>query len=231
MRHLVLLLAMGAFLTSSPVTAQEIQYGTVTLETSPEDWNLEWLSEGLTLVGVNATITGPAFAAPSGFPDISISYRLNSLDAELQYLNMYIAEESTPGVYRCEADFWGMSHGNAPIIYMGARIDWVDLEAMETYASYATHPDSMLEIHMPYAIVTGVDQEGASEVFSAYPNPTAGELSLSGLGNAKSVSIHDMFGRVVMTTPAYQRMDVRHLTPGTYMLRTDSGLVHRFVKS
>lgn len=200
-----------------------------TLETDTAEWDLQWLDEGYTMVGVNATIIGPPFTAPSGSPQLAITYRLNSMDAEIQYLNMYLTGESNPGVYSCQADFWGMSHGNAPIIYMGARVEWVDIDAQVVYAIYESHPDSMLEIHMPYAVVTGVNsREG--ETFTVYPSITTGSLSLKGYGDAKRIEVIDLYGRVVLTTPAHHNVDVSHLSPGHYFLRTESGHVHRFVK-
>lgn len=226
MRHLVLLLAMALFTVPQYTIAQE-NYS-VTLSVDPQNADWENFPGWVTFYG---EMYGPELDLPVE-PRIQISYQLNDTVGEPDgFIGVFESSyNQESGSYSIAFELLGGEYQSASTIYLRGEILWLDWATLELYAQYETHPDSIIEIQLPW-LVTGVDQEGASEVFSAYPNPTAGELSLSGLGNAKSVSIHDMFGRVVMTTPAYQRMDVRHLAPGTYVLRTDSGLVHRFVKS
>jgi hypothetical protein len=73
----------------------------------------------------------------------------------------------------------------------------------------------------------GMEERSAQAGLYAWPNPTMEELFTSAPVHGDIV---DVQGRTVRTVQHTNRIDVRALQPGTYILRSSEGSVLRFVK-
>lgn len=70
--------------------------------------------------------------------------------------------------------------------------------------------------------------EQSSESLSVWPNPAANMLHLN-VADGSTVSVFDMTGRMVMQQRYERQLDVSHLAPGLYAIKTE-GCSLRFVK-
>ena len=64
-----------------------------------------------------------------------------------------------------------------------------------------------------------------------YPNPTNGILNLNNLSIYKKISIFNLNGKKLKTFTNKQILDVKDLSDGVYILKTDNGFVTKFIKN
>lgn len=74
------------------------------------------------------------------------------------------------------------------------------------------------------------------KVFGVYPNPSSGQLVVTGIKEATGVAVYDLSGRLILEkmilSPEKPSINIKSLDPGTYLLKTDGRekRVVRFVK-
>lgn len=88
-------------------------------------------------------------------------------------------------------------------------------------------------VYRPYSAPHSVGIDNVASIpFRVYPNPTTGQLHISGVGEIDAVQLFDITGRRILAVPANAGSAVIDLTPlpqGIYILRA-GGAVHRVVK-
>ena len=77
----------------------------------------------------------------------------------------------------------------------------------------------VLDVH---DAITGVDNQPYQEKLGVYPNPTNGEVCLTGKGTGM-VRIYDLFGSLVMVCKS-DRLDMSILSDGMYLLKTTDNI-------
>jgi hypothetical protein len=59
---------------------------------------------------------------------------------------------------------------------------------------------------------------------SVYPNPTDNYLFIEGNKNPRSISIHNLLGKKVMSAKNTNKIDVKELSSGVYIIRISDGI-------
>ncbi len=65
---------------------------------------------------------------------------------------------------------------------------------------------------------------------SVAPNPTNGEINISGLKDVKSIWIYNLLGQEVKRFEASPKLDISDLKSGVYLLRADNGFMQKIMK-
>ena len=63
-----------------------------------------------------------------------------------------------------------------------------------------------------------------------YPSPTEGNLTISDLKGASTISVSNLVGVTIKTFASTNTIDISDLTPGVYIITTDNGLQRKIVK-
>jgi hypothetical protein len=81
-------------------------------------------------------------------------------------------------------------------------------------------------------ILTGVDEQAATQRIQLYPNPTQSTLQLNGLKEPRNYTIYTLQGSLVQTGRANpgEGIEVARLTQGMYVFQLETGERLKFVK-
>ncbi len=115
-------------------------------------------------------------------------------------------------------------------------INWTeDGEEVSTEASYTFIVAGNRNLVANFQYVVGIEENGSS--CHIYPNPTASVVSITTERAAQSISIYDLYGRLLMKHSVdgeQLEIDLSDLSPGAYLLQIDYGdrtTVHRVIKA
>lgn len=77
-----------------------------------------------------------------------------------------------------------------------------------------------------------VDQAVPTKALSLYPNPTSGNIEISGLAKSMPYNIYNLLGTELQsgTIEEQEKIDVEQLNTGVYFLRLESGKTFKFIK-
>lgn len=78
-------------------------------------------------------------------------------------------------------------------------------------------------------LTLNVDDYSSAPTIKVYPNPTSGVLSISDT-NVKEIVIYNLNGIKVKTFKVGQEIDIRELSNGLYLLKTDNGIIKKIIK-
>ena len=115
-------------------------------------------------------------------------------------------------------------------------INWTeDDEEVSTEASYTFIVAGNRNLVANFQYVVGIEENGPS--CHIYPNPMASVVSITTERAAQSISIYDLYGRLLMkhsVNGEQLEIDLSDLSPGGYLLQIDFGdgtTVHRVIKA
>lgn len=220
------LLSIISFLSVVSFTHAETTEDYASLQFGQEDCNFNYFPGA---IGITAEITLPeGFEIPAGLtPHPGVLIRFN--DPNLPEPNIsgsggIINYDSQTKTFTFVIDIngWQYVQEQPEIMYFGGKVDFVDLNGVIPPVRIETHPDSLIPITLPWT-VTGLDEESGDSKLFVYPNPTAGDITITGLRDVdEQIFVYDMTGKRVKSVPVSghdtQRLDLFGLPKGLYVL-------------
>lgn len=81
-----------------------------------------------------------------------------------------------------------------------------------------------------YTATLNTDSNTLHENTTVYPNPTKGEVFISDLKGAETITVTNLLGKTIKVVPATNSLDLYDVVPGVYIIQTDNGLQRKIVK-
>ena len=168
-------------------------------------------------LAVNATLRGPAYLAVDTFGNVFIPDENNNVIREVKAASGVITTVAGNGSAGFGGDLGYALGANLHIPY-GVAVDIYG----SIYVADANN-ERIREVYNPYLSVKNIS---ANTNITAYPNPSTGFVTLSGLQLAEKVSVYDVLGRQIgnswdITANGSQTFDISSFSAGVYMLQVN----------
>ncbi|WP_422104360.1 T9SS type A sorting domain-containing protein [Winogradskyella sp.] len=118
---------------------------------------------------------------------------------------------------------------NVPFLFLGVFSGNGELEIKDNELYFA---ESMENKISKYSFDNLSSQDFSFDTVNIYPNPSSAYINVSGLTETKRFKIYNSTGLEILTglLSVNEKIDIRNLTNGLYILKFDNGIATKFIK-